>query len=62
MPEIKLSEIAKILEKYEVAELCGVKINGDIEIEISQGGDTAGIQIALGQGAAQLALTLLNIA
>ncbi|MHC1566272.1 MAG: CO dehydrogenase/acetyl-CoA synthase subunit delta, partial [Candidatus Syntropharchaeia archaeon] len=35
---------------------------GDIEIEISQGGDTAGIQIALGQGAAQLALTLLNIA
>ncbi|MEA2031964.1 MAG: acetyl-CoA synthase subunit delta, partial [Euryarchaeota archaeon] len=36
--EITLAEIAKILEKYEIVELEDVKIKGDIELELAEGG------------------------
>jgi len=36
--EITLADIAKILEKYDVVELKDVKIKGDIELELAEGG------------------------
>ena len=36
--EITLADIAKILEKYEIVELEDVKIKGDIELELAEGG------------------------
>ncbi len=36
--EITLADIAKILEKYDIVELEDVKIKGDIELELAEGG------------------------
>lgn len=62
MPEIKLSEIAKILERYGMVELSGVDIQGDIEIELEEGLSASALQFIVGQGAAQIADVLSNIA
>ncbi|HEC56725.1 MAG TPA: CO dehydrogenase/acetyl-CoA synthase subunit delta [Candidatus Syntrophoarchaeum butanivorans] len=63
MSTIKFEDLVKILEKYEIAELENVVIEGDVEIEVPQGGgDTTALQIAIGQGAAQLGLSLMQFA
>jgi acetyl-CoA decarbonylase/synthase complex subunit delta len=60
---VKLEDITKLLEKYDVVELSGVNIDGDVEIEFpSGGGGEAALQFAVGQGAAQIADLLSNIA
>ncbi len=57
--KITLSEIGELLKGIEVEALEGVKIEGDIEIEL---GHASGLAYALGQETAQIALHLLNIA
>lgn len=63
MTEIKLEDLMKIFEGADVAELENVTINGNVEIEAtSGGGDAAGIQLAIGQGAAQVGMGVLQLA
>ncbi|MDY6966415.1 MAG: CO dehydrogenase/acetyl-CoA synthase subunit delta [Halobacteriota archaeon] len=62
MTKITLEELAKLLEMYDIEELSGVSIEGDIEIELPEGGDLSGLGFVLGQGITEAAMTLLNLA
>ncbi|MDY6864380.1 MAG: CO dehydrogenase/acetyl-CoA synthase subunit delta [Halobacteriota archaeon] len=62
MANISLEDLAKLLEMYDVEEISGVNIEGDIEIELSEGTDGASIGLMLGQGITQAAMGLLNLA
>ncbi|MHC1596581.1 MAG: pterin-binding domain-containing protein, partial [Candidatus Syntropharchaeales archaeon] len=64
MTTINFQDLIKILEKYEIAELEDVVIDGDVEIEMIQGGggDAAALQLAIGQGAAQIGMNLMQLA
>lgn len=64
MTTINFQDLVKILEKYEIAELENVVIDGDVEIEMLEGGggDAAALQLAIGQGAAQIGMNLMQLA
>lgn len=62
MTNISPESLAKLFEKYDIKELQGVTIEGDIEIEISENRIPSGIRMAMGQEATQAAQSLLNIA
>ena len=62
MTNLSLEDLAESLEEYDIEELCGVTIEGDIEIETSKGGGSSGVRLAIGQQVNQAALSLLNLA
>ena len=62
MANISLEDLAKLLEMYDVEEMSGVNIEGDIEIELSEGTGGSGVGLMLSQGITQAAMGLLDIA
>jgi acetyl-CoA decarbonylase/synthase complex subunit delta len=58
----KMEDIRKMLEEYEIVELSGVKIDGDIDIEIGLGGGSSGLQLAVGKSAAEMSEMLSTLA
>ena len=63
MANISLEDLVKLLEMYDVEEISGVNIEGDIEIELSEGTDGSGVVgLMLGQEITQAAMGLLNLA
>ena len=62
MTNLSLEDLAELFDKYDIEELCGVTIEGDIEIKTSEGGGSSGVRLAVGQQVTQAALSLLSLA
>lgn len=58
--KIKLSELGELFQGLDIEALEGVKIEGDIEIDLG-GGLSPQLAYALGQEAAKIAVSLINI-
>ena len=59
--KIKLSELGNLFGGLDVQALEGVKIEGDVEIDLGQMGMNPQMAYALGHETSQLALHLMNI-